>query len=75
MINVSFQPDQNLGILYRLVIGYQPAVLAMLFNDLLYLGFYMFLATNFTVTVFRILLVVKVDISSNYYSQCKMFNC
>ena len=54
---------QNLGVLYHQSIGYHPATLAKVFNNLLYLGFYMFLTTKFTVTVFRILLVIKLNMS------------
>ena len=44
---------QNAGVLYRLTLGPQPALLARLTNCGLYLGFYMFLATNCCITVFR----------------------
>ena len=51
---------QNLGVLYRLTIGCQHPLLARLNNDCLYTGFYMFLTTNCCITIFRILLVIKV---------------
>ena len=44
---------QNAGVLYRLTLGPQPALLARLTNCGLYLGFYMFLATNCCITIFR----------------------
>ena len=52
---------QNLGVLSRLVIGLQPPVVAGLVNDFLSVCFYLFLATNVTITVFRIVLVTKVS--------------
>ena len=51
---------QNIGVLYRLIIGCQHPLLARLNNDCLYMGFYMFLTTNCCITIFRILLVIKV---------------
>ena len=55
---------QNLGVLSRLVIGLQPPVLARLLNGFLSVCFYLFLATNVTITVFRIVLVTKVSNTS-----------
>ena len=51
---------QNIGVLYRLTIGFQHPLVARLTNDCLYLGFFMFLATICFITIFRILLVIKV---------------
>ena len=51
---------QNIGVLYRLIIGCQHPLMARLNNDCLYTGFYMFLTTNCCITIFRILLVIKV---------------
>ena len=55
---------QNIGVLYRLIIGCQTPLLARLNNDCLYMGFYMFLTTNCCITIFRILLVIKASIQS-----------
>ena len=50
--------------LSRLIIGLQPPVVARLLNCFLSVCFYLFLATNVTITVFRIVLVTKVN--NNY---------
>ena len=58
---------QNIGVLYRLIIGCQHPLMARLNNDCLYTGFYMFLTTNCCITIFRILLVIKVMRNDSQY--------
>jgi len=51
----------NVSVLSRLIIGLQPPLVARLLNCFLSVCFYLFLATNVSITVFRIVLVTKVN--------------
>ena len=60
----NFAAHQNVGVLWRIMIGLYPPIVARLISYLLYFCFYLFLATNVSITVFRITLVTRVTQTS-----------